>query len=670
MKKLTYLLTMFLFVFAVQSQAELKNLQPNLQDLYAQPSISTEMMQSSDNVMKSKGDTPLAVAFESVKDTASNLGSLFTHYMHQTPISYDPVSGFVYFVTTDWFSNDEGSSLPIWIYYSTNMGASWFRDKAMAYSGMGAFTPSINVTNNVNGSSYGDIPYTIIGRYCIEDPEKGFTNEDQGIVFVFNDNGELVEDIQANPKTNNPGRNQYWNTMKLNSYFDDDESQTYGACVLQNAEFQQYGVYGFLAFNNIDQNMFHSTIPSEFTLAFRQSDNVNSTYNGPIESGVDDVGNVYIAVNNMFADDPENRIPAVTKSLDFGGTWGEFNRMPNTIFDTYKDLHGYNNYLQWTPYKSMGFIVHGEDSYSLFFTIVLYNADVVEETHLVEAKFDGTRWSMHTVANDLNSVYPRSFFRSEIHRQEELQDQAIWRLGENVRAYEIQAAKTADGENVIVKWVNYSNEITFPEPVAITELNRDTEMEEDVQLEGWYTADIFFSYRASNESDWSGSINVTNDDNHYKTTFIPNVIPSLNQVPIIYHANADFNDVTSPFMKNPYTIREHIVYFWDFVNYGNADLLASSVNEVNINYTFELRDVVPNPASGIVEIPYVIEQANNVKIEVHSAMGQKVAELVNEYQNAGASTIMYDVTNLSSGSYYVTMTVGGQRLTKMLNVIK
>jgi len=667
MKKFTYLFA--LIIFAISAHAELLDQQPNMQDLYAQPSITTEMLPSSDAVTKSKDDTPLAVTFNQVKTEAVNLGTLFTHYMHQTPISYDPVSGFVYFVTTDWYDDAGTSALPVWLYYSSNMGSTWNTDMIMAYGGMGAFTPAISVTNNVNGQTYDDIPYTVIGRYCIESTTGGFTNENQGMMYAFHADGEAVEDIEAAPKTNNPGRAQYWNTMKLHSYYDDDESQTYGACTLQNAEFQQYGVYGNLAFNNMDQSLFISKIPTEFSLVFRQSEVTTSTYNGPIETGVDDYANVYSAVINMFSDDPDNRVPAVAKSNDNGETWGQFNRMSTTIMDTYAELAGYNDVFIYQPYKSFGFIVHGEDSYSFFFTVVLTNTQTIEETHLVEAKYDGSRWSMHTVANDLSFIYPRAFFQSDLYRQDDWSNQAVWRLGESVRAYEIQAAKTADGDNIIVKWVDYSDEVMFPAPIAITELNDDN-VEVDSQLEGWYTTDIFFSYRGVDESDWSGSINSTDDANHYKATFIPDVVPSINQIPIIYHSNAVYTDGTLPFMQIPYAVREHIVYFWDFIRYGNADLLASSVNENNINYTFELRDVVPNPASGIVEIPYVIDQANNVKIEVHSAMGQKVADLVNEFQNAGASTIMYDVTNLSSGSYYVTMTVGGQRLTKMLNVIK
>jgi hypothetical protein len=668
MKKFTYLFAFMIFAFTLN--AEILDQQPDFRDIYAQPSISTEMLQSSEGITKSKHDSPMAVAFEVVKDSAVNLGTLFTHYMHQTPISYDPVSGFIYYATTDWYDDAGTSALPVWVFYSTNMGSTWYRDKVMAYGGMGAFTPAISVTNNVNAQAYDDIPYTVVGRYCIESGTGGFTNENQGMMFAFHADGEIVEDIEAAPATNNPGRAQYWNTMKLHSYYDDDESQTYGACTLQNADFQQYGIYGYLAFNNMDQSLFISKIPTEFTLVFRQSEDVNSTYNGAIESGVDASGNVYAAVMNMFSDDPDNRVPAVAKSTDFGETFGQFNRMSTTIFDTYAELAGYTDIFIWQPYKSFGFIVHGEDSYSFFFTVVLTNTTTIEETHLVEAKFDGTRWSMHTISNDLSFIYPRAFFQSDLYRQDDWANQAVWRLGENVRAYEIQAAMTADGENVVVKWVDYSKDVTFPSPVAITEFNEETGTEVDSQLEGWYTADIFFAYRGVNESDWSGAINVTDDDTHYKSTFIPDVVPSLNQIPIIYHSNAVYTDATRPFMQNPYTIREHIVYFWDFIRYGNADLFATSVDENEINYTFELRDVVPNPASGIVEIPYVIDQPNNVKIEVHSAMGQKIAELVDEYQNAGASTIMFDVSNLSSGSYYVTMTVGGQRLTKMLNVIK
>lgn len=669
MKKLTYLLTLMLLVFAFQAKAELQTDQQQMNDLYALPSVSTEMISDVDKLERSKeNETHGTVEFEGVQEQPTNLGSLFTHYMHQSPIAYDPVSGQVIFVTIEWSDLGGSSALPMMIYQTDNMGQSWKKDSAMAYGGMGAFTPSISITNNVDATNYDDLPFTLLGRYCIQDPERGFTNLEQGIVYAFHSNGEMTEEIQDAPEDNNAG-DQYWNTMKLDSYYDNDESETYGACVLQNTESGQYGVYGFLALNNMDEEMFVSEIPVGLNAAFRQSDIITSTYNGPIETDVDDMGNVYIGVNNMFADDPDNRVPGVTKSDDFGESWGEFNRMPTTIYDVYAEAKGYSNLFVWQPYRSFGFIVHDEDKYSFFFTVVLTNTQDVEATHLVEAMYDGTRWSMNTVAEGLNPEPPAAFFQSETHRQDDWADQTIWRLGQNTRAYEIQAAKTEDGNNVIVKWINYSREVTFPNPVTITMLD-DNGNEQDTQLDGWYSSDIFFAYRDAGNMNWSGAINVTDSENHYKTTWIPEVVPSLTQIPIIYHSNARYQDDDVPFMSVPYIIREHIVYFWDFIQYGNADLMGSSVIENNVEYDFRLNDIVPNPASEIAEIPYVLNQSANVKIEVFSAMGEKVAELVNEYQPAGANVVSFDVSTISSGSYYVTLTIGGQRATKMLNVVK
>ena len=47
-----------------------------------------------------------------------------------------------------------------------------------------------------------------------------------------------------------------------------------------------------------------------------------------------------------------------------------------------------------------------------------------------------------------------------------------------------------------------------------------------------------------------------------------------------------------------------------------------------------------------------------VNLTIHNTLGQKVAELVSEYQNAGFYKVNWDASELSSGLYYYTLKAG------------
>lgn len=76
----------------------------------------------------------------------------------------------------------------------------------------------------------------------------------------------------------------------------------------------------------------------------------------------------------------------------------------------------------------------------------------------------------------------------------------------------------------------------------------------------------------------------------------------------------------------------------------------------------------PNPFHIGTTIPYRIFEASHVKITIHNYLGQQVATLVNEFQNAGEYSIYWNAKNykgkpLKSGLYLYRLETGNETFT-------
>ena len=86
-------------------------------------------------------------------------------------------------------------------------------------------------------------------------------------------------------------------------------------------------------------------------------------------------------------------------------------------------------------------------------------------------------------------------------------------------------------------------------------------------------------------------------------------------------------------------------------------MLSSSEDLTNPN-VYSLAQNYPNPFNPSTLIQYSIAEPGNVTLEVYNMLGQKVAQLVNGIQNAGAHTIQFDASALSSGVYIYQLKSG------------
>lgn len=102
-------------------------------------------------------------------------------------------------------------------------------------------------------------------------------------------------------------------------------------------------------------------------------------------------------------------------------------------------------------------------------------------------------------------------------------------------------------------------------------------------------------------------------------------------------------------------------------------LLTDIKNENNKevqSLSFGLRQNYPNPFNSMTKIEYSLKKQAKVNISIYNVLGQKVDEIVDEFQFPGTYSINYDAANLSSGVYIYTLTTEYYRQSQKFVLIK
>jgi hypothetical protein len=131
-----------------------------------------------------------------------------------------------------------------------------------------------------------------------------------------------------------------------------------------------------------------------------------------------------------------------------------------------------------------------------------------------------------------------------------------------------------------------------------------------------------------------------------------------------------------------YAEQRHLVYPASYDNslWGNlttAPLIYysmysnTSVGVSEIDNSFSLGQNVPNPFTNQTKINYQIKkEAKNVSLEIYDVAGVKVFEKTQSDVNSGSYSVDVNNVNFSSGMYFYSLTVDGNKVTKKMVVTK
>jgi len=100
------------------------------------------------------------------------------------------------------------------------------------------------------------------------------------------------------------------------------------------------------------------------------------------------------------------------------------------------------------------------------------------------------------------------------------------------------------------------------------------------------------------------------------------------------------------------------------------NLIGVNNNNTQTPKEFGLKQNYPNPFNPTTYIDYDVPNKDFVNISVFNILGQKVADLVNDYKTAGSYRINFDASSLSSGVYVYKMTAGNYTSIKKMLLVK
>jgi hypothetical protein len=85
---------------------------------------------------------------------------------------------------------------------------------------------------------------------------------------------------------------------------------------------------------------------------------------------------------------------------------------------------------------------------------------------------------------------------------------------------------------------------------------------------------------------------------------------------------------------------------------------------------FELGKAFPNPFNPSTTINFTMGETALANLTVYNMNGQAVATLVDGMVSAGAQSVVFDASELTSGVYFYTLNVAGQTLTEKMVLVK
>ncbi|MGA9291605.1 MAG: DUF4397 domain-containing protein [Ignavibacteriaceae bacterium] len=104
------------------------------------------------------------------------------------------------------------------------------------------------------------------------------------------------------------------------------------------------------------------------------------------------------------------------------------------------------------------------------------------------------------------------------------------------------------------------------------------------------------------------------------------------------------------------------------VQFGTLTGVESSPK--SIPSSFNLEQNFPNPFNPATKIVYSLPKSSEVSLKVYNIVGQEVATLINQQQNAGIYSVNFNASNLASGIYIYRIQAGSFVSTRKMTLLK
>ncbi|HXF99332.1 MAG TPA: T9SS type A sorting domain-containing protein [Bacteroidota bacterium] len=105
---------------------------------------------------------------------------------------------------------------------------------------------------------------------------------------------------------------------------------------------------------------------------------------------------------------------------------------------------------------------------------------------------------------------------------------------------------------------------------------------------------------------------------------------------------------------------------------GNVNIQLTGVQEQRnqVPLHFELFQNYPNPFNPTTTIRYALPRSARVNLSIYNILGQHIATLIDETQEAGVKTVTFHADNLASGVYFYRLEAGNFVQTKKLVLLR
>jgi hypothetical protein len=601
-----------------------------------------------------------------------------------TPMVYDPQSNILIYST--YKTGTKGADLycTINLFWTNDLGENWSKDTLGAFTNEILVSPSIGVTNTNNATTIQELNIVNYSRYAAK---LGTDYPWAGAYFQLRKAGEYEPWSTTGPEIGENASFYSWPSCDFAVYKNNNQTAATAVGVLgtDKNDLAKYGIYGQASIN-IDSYDYTFSLPNEWAAEnfwIYQLD-FNSSYNSRMLTDADNSGNVYAAVYNFCVnnDKDSTRTPAVSKSTDGGATWGTLNLCPAKVIADYMTAN--NFYYRWPDHPDVspqmvgglvnaslgsftknGFVATGNNEYSFitpFWCVYQRNDSLLAKTRMVEIYYKNNTWGVNTVGDLKYNGVPQEAYTVTDASGARMYDT----LDANADGYEVCAAKTADGNDIVCTWVSNSKIYVFNPPFESSIYG---------QIDSIWTTDIFGGVRSLSGNSWT-AVQFTDDDHYNKLTRLPKVVPNRNAITLIAHNTlwstneTVWNTYPEQFQNMNY--RSFQAFYMLPLDFSKPSKFWPGGGDVQdpASSIFTLNAPVPNPANVRTELTFNMIEGANTNISVFNAMGAKVADLQNGYTSEGIHGLFINTESYPSGVYYIVLSAGSNSATTILNVVR